>query len=287
MPKKTLKPVEQQPKTKITPGVTNDFKMGMVVVVFLITCFHLFEVVHFPNITIVSNEVLLGVVLLSMIYLWVQEVQDRRKLEVVNKELITAQEELKEAHLAIMKALIVSEEARDPYISGHSRRVTKYAMAIADKMDMDEDEKKHLEYAGYLHDIGKIGISDAILHKPGKLDKDEWEVIKRHPVVGVDILEPLNFLPKEKKMIRHHHERYDGGGYPDGLKGGDIPFGSRILCVADSFDAMNSNRPYRPPMSREKIVSELETSRGTQFDPKIVDVFLALIEEDETIFSKK
>ena len=282
-----MKSIEKQPEAKITPGVTSDFRMGMVALVFLITCFQPLFGVYFPGTTIISDEILLGVVLLAMIYLWVQEAKDRRKLEVINEELLIAQEELKEANLAAMKVLIVSEETKDPYLTGHSRRVTEYAVAIANKLNMGGSEKKSLEYAGYLHDIGKIGISDAILHKPGKLDKDEWEIIKKHPVVGVDILAPLKFLPEEKIMIKHHHERYDGGGYPDGLKGRGIPLGSRILAVADSFDAMNSKRAYRFALSREKIITELETSRGTQFDPEIIDIFLEILKESNIVFSKK
>ncbi len=280
----TLK--EEQAKIQIKPSVTTNFKMAMVVLTFLITCFHLLEVVYFPDVTLVSNEILLGVVLFAIIYLWVQEVKDRRKVEVVNIELLISQEELKEANIGAMKALITGEEARDPYISGHSRRVTEYTMAIADKLNMSEEEKKHMEYAGNLHDIGKIGISDAILHKAGKLDEDEWKIIKKHPEVGVGILASLKFLPEEKILIRHHHERYDGAGYPDGRKGENIPLGSRILAVADSFDAMNSKRSYRPPLSKEKIIKELETAKGTQFDPKIVDVFLDIIKQDDSIFVK-
>jgi len=277
---------EEQAKIQIKSSVTTNFKMGVVVLTFLITCFHLLEVVYFPDVTLVSNEILLGVVLFAIIYLWVQEVKDRRKVEVINVELLTTQEELKEANIDAMKALITGEEARDPYISGHSRRVTEYTMAIADKLKMSEEEKKHMEYAGNLHDIGKIGISDAILHKAGKLNEDEWKIIKKHPEVGVGILASLKFLPEEKILIRHHHERYDGAGYPDGRKGENIPLGSRILAVADSFDAMNSKRSYRPPLSKEKIIKELETAKGTQFDPKIVDIFLDIIKQDDSIFVK-
>lgn len=263
---------------------TKDFKMGMVIIIFLITCFHLFEVVYLPDFSLVSDKILLAIVLAAVTYLWVQEVSGRKKLESINSELIATQEELKESNLAAMRALIVSEESRDPYLRGHSRHVTEYAIAIADKMGLSDSEKKHIEYAGYLHDIGKVGISDTILHKPGKLDEEEWKVIKKHPVMALDILAPLKFLPEEKVMIRHHHERYDGGGYPDGLKGEEIPFGSRILSVADSFDAMNSKRPYRPPLPKEKIISEFKESRGIQFDPKVVDIFLDIINLDNSLF---
>jgi len=277
---------EEQQKTKIKPGVSSDFKMGMVILTFFITCFHLFEVVYLPGVIIIPNEILLAVVLFDVVYLWIQEVRDRKKLEITNNELFVAQEELKRANLDTMKALIVSEEARDPYLTGHSRRVTEYTLAIADRMNISEKEKKHMEYAGYLHDIGKIGISDAILHKEGKLNEEEWKAIKMHPTMGVEILDSLKFLPKEKFMIRHHHERYDGKGYPDGIKGSDIPLGARILAVADSFDAMNSRRSYRAPLTREKIISELKTGCGTQFDPKIVDIFLEIVKTNKNIFKK-
>ena len=279
--------MEQRARSDMPSSVTNDFKMGMVVLIFLITCFHLFEVLCFPSIAIVSNEVLLGIVLLAVVYLWIQEVRDRRRMQVVNEELLATQEELKESNIAAMKALITSEEARDPYTSGHSRRVTEYAVAIAKKMGLDEARARHIEYAGYLHDIGKIGISDAILNKESRLTDEEWRIIRKHPNTALEILNPLKFLPEEKVIIKHHHERYDGNGYPDGLKGEDIPVGARIMAVADSFDAMNSKRPYRDAFPEDKIITELKTVRGTQLDPKIVDIFLGMIDADKSIFERK
>lgn len=277
----------QESKKKLIPSASGDFKMGMVVLIFAITCFHLFEVTYLPGITIVSNEILLGIVLFAVIYLWVHEVKDRKKLEVINVSLLEAQEELKRANIATMKTLIASEEARDPYLKGHSRRVTEYAMAIARKMDIGHVERKRLEYAGSLHDIGKIGISDAILHKPGKLNDKEWKVIREHPVMSAEILAPLKFLSKENIMIKHHHEKYDGSGYPDKLKGEQIPIGARILAVADAFDAMNSKRSYRRPLPKEKIIAELEGGRGTQLDPEVVDIFLNMLKKDDSIFEKE
>ncbi|MFH0839514.1 MAG: HD domain-containing phosphohydrolase [Candidatus Omnitrophota bacterium] len=279
--------MKQRAKSEISLSVTSDFKMGMVVLIFLITCFHLFEVVYFPNVTIVSNEILLGVVLLAIAYLWIREVKDRKGIQVVNEELLTTQEELKESNIAAMKALIMSEEARDTYTSGHSKRVTEYAVAIAKRAGLDREERRHIEYAGYLHDIGKIGISDAILNKAGSLNADEWQIVKKHPNTALEILDPLKFLPEEKIIIKHHHERYDGKGYPDGLKEEEIPLGARIMAVADSFDAMNSKRPYRGALPKDKIISELKASKGTQLDPKIVDIFLAMLDKDSWIFERK
>ena len=279
--------MKQRAGSAIPSSATNDFKMGIVVLIFLITCFHLFEVVYFPKIVIISNEILLGAVLFAIVYLWVQEVRDRKMVQAINEEILSAHEELKESHIATMKALIMSEEARDPYTSGHSRRVTEYAVRIAKKMGLDEAYARHIEYAGYLHDIGKIGISDAILNKEGRLNDEEWKIIQRHPDMALEILNPLKFLPEEKVIIKYHHERYDGKGYPDGVKGEGIPVGARIMAVADSFDAMNSKRPYRDALSKEKIISELKISRGTQLDPRIVDVFLEMINSDSGIFDRK
>lgn len=278
--------MKQCAKSEMPASVTNDFKMGMVMLIFVITCFHLFEVVYFPDTVIVSNEILLGVVLFAVVYLWIQEIRDRKKAQIINEELLFAHEELKEANIAAMKALIVSEEARDTYTSGHSKRVTEYAVAIAKRMGLDHSERRRIEYAGYLHDIGKIGISDAILNKAGRLTDEEWQVIKKHPETAIEILNPLKFLPEEKIIIKHHHERYDGAGYPDGLKGEAIPLGARIMAVADSFDAMNSKRPYRDALAKDTIISELKKAKGGQLDPKIVDVFLCMLEKDSWIFKK-
>ena len=278
--------MELRSKSRIEPSVTKNFKMGVVIVIFLITCFHLFDVVYLPEARIISDRILLGLVLLAITYLWIHEMQDRRRLEVMSEELLTAHEELIEANIAAMKALMMSEEARDPYLTGHSLRVTQFAISIATKMNMNEADKRHLEFAGYLHDIGKLGISETILHKPGKLSEEEWTIVKKHPEMALEILVPLKFLPEEKIIIRHHHERYDGGGYPDGLEGEAIPLGSRILAVTDSFDAMNSKRPYRPPLPKEKIISELEVARGSQLDPEIVDIFMDIIKEKDSIFQK-
>lgn len=268
-------------------GATNDFKMGVVVLIFLITCFHLCEVAYFPHVTIISNEILLCAVLFAVVYLWMCEVRDRRRMQLINDELVSTYEELKESNIAAMKVLIMSEEARDAYTSGHSKRVTGYAVTIAKKMGLSESQVRHIRYAGYLHDIGKIGISDAILNKEGRLTDEEWQVIRKHPDMALEILNPLKFLPEEKVIIKHHHERYDGKGYPDGLSGKDIPLGARILSVADSFDAMNSKRPYRDALSKEKIISELKFARGAQLDPLVVDIFLTMLNADSTIFDRK
>jgi HD-GYP domain-containing protein (c-di-GMP phosphodiesterase class II) len=132
---------------------------------------------------------------------------------------------------------------------------------------------EHVRTASLLHDLGKVGVRDAILDKPGPLTPEEWTAMRQHPVTGWKILGPLGFLAEEARSVRHHHERFDGGGYPDGLAGNAIPLPARIIAVADAFDAMRTVRPYRPPLPLEKALAELEGNAGKQFDPTVVDAF--------------
>jgi len=193
---------------------------------------------------------------------------------------------LKQAEFDIIAALINAEEAKDAYTSGHSDRVTKISVAIVNEMKLGDDFKKTITRAGLLHDIGKIGISDAILLKKEKLTEEESEVIKSHSKRGAEILKPLTFLSPESKIILHHHEHYDGKGYPDGLKDDEIPLGSLILAVADAFDAMSSERPYRKALEKDAIITELKKSRSTLHKPEITDVFLGLIEKKPELWNK-
>ena len=160
------------------------------------------------------------------------------------------------------------------------------AFAIAKEMGFSEERQKVIKRAGMLHDLGKIGIIDSILKKPDKLNDEEWEVMKSHPKRALEILEPLKFLSVEKGIIVHHHERLDGKGYPDGIKGGEIPLGARIMAVADTFDAMNSHRAYREPVPRDIIISELKKVSGSQLDPAIVEVFLQLLEKEPRLWER-
>ncbi|MDA8324858.1 MAG: HD domain-containing protein, partial [Nitrospiraceae bacterium] len=151
---------------------------------------------------------------------------------------------------------------------------TGYALQIAAIMGLSEDEKNAIAFGGYLHDIGKIGVRDMVLLKQGVLTSEEVEEIRLHPVIGDNIISPMKFFPKEKSLIRHHHERFDGGGYPDGIGGDEIPLIVRILSIADTFDAMTSVRPYRSAKSHQAAVKELVRCSGTQFDGLIVNAFL-------------
>lgn len=179
-----------------------------------------------------------------------------------------------------MKTFTNFIDAKDKYTRGHSIRVGFYTKKIAEKMDFDEDELDNIYYIALLHDVGKINISDSILNKPGKLDEEERNIIETHTTNGAQILKDFNSVPHIVEGARYHHERYDGKGYPEGLAGENIPLVARIICVADAFDAMNSDRCYRKAYPMERIVKELKEGAGKQFDPEVVKVMLELIEEN-------
>lgn len=172
-------------------------------------------------------------------------------------------------------------DARDPYTAGHSQRVAEYSVKIAEKAGFSENEIDLLRKSALLHDIGKIGVRDNVLLKEGRLTDGEYEQIKLHPVIGANILEQVN-LPQEMKPllpgVKYHHERYDGGGYPEGLRGENIPVFGRLMAVADAYDAMTSNRPYRNGMSQEKALDIIKGGKGTQWDPYFVDIFITIME---------
>ncbi len=181
----------------------------------------------------------------------------------------------------MVQTLAVTIDAKDRYTNGHSFRVSWYASALAEKLGWPEEELKALRREALLHDIGKIGVPDAVLNKPGKLTDEEFAVIKAHTTVGSDILERAQSLHESALVARHHHERYDGRGYPDGLKGEEIPLHARVVTIADTYDAMHSDRIYRKGLSYDVILSELVKGRGTQFDPALLDAFLPLFESGE------
>jgi HD-GYP domain-containing protein (c-di-GMP phosphodiesterase class II) len=186
---------------------------------------------------------------------------------------------LQEVYLNTVSALTEAIDTRDHYTKNHSEHVTKYAICIGKEMGLDDKRMEILNNASKLHDIGKIGVHDYILMKPGKLTNEEWEEIKLHSLKGVKILQPLTFLNGSIDAIRSHHERYDGGGYPDGKKGEDIPLEARIMAVADSFDAMTTERPYRKALSIDEAKEEIIRNKGTQFDPQAVDAFLRCLDK--------
>ncbi|MCP3929854.1 MAG: response regulator [Bacteroidetes bacterium] len=195
------------------------------------------------------------------------------KLEEQNKLLLTYSDSLEKATVQMMSSLQNAMEAKDDYTAGHTMRVTEYAVMLGMELDISQEELIVLRRAAQFHDIGKLVIDLSCIQKPGKLTEDEWVLIKEHPSVGASIVEPLLFMEREKFIIRHHHERMDGKGYPYGLKGDDLDILTKILTVVDSYDAMTSRRNYRRNMTMEDALKELQICSGTQFDKRVVEAF--------------
>ena len=195
-------------------------------------------------------------------------------------ENIALYENIYENLFSTLFAFVTALEVRDLYTRKHSTRVARVAHMIAEEMGCTEEELDMINVAGSLHDIGKIGIRDDILLKPGRLTQDEYEEIKEHPAIGADIISKLGLWGREAQIIRHHHERFDGTGYPDGIKGAQIPKLARILSVADSYDAMASDRAYRKKMDKHVVLDIIIKNSGTQFDPDVVAVFLRVADQD-------
>lgn len=205
------------------------------------------------------------------------EAYQNRLEELVEERTIKLQQALrtlKKAHLDSVKVLAEAIDAKDPYTRGHSDRVKRMSLSIAKEMGFSEEKLESLEYGALLHDIGKIGIKDEILQKQGPLNGEEYQYIKEHPLIGVKIVEGVEFFRDKIPIIRHHHEYYDGSGYPDGLAGEAIPIEARIISLPDAFDAMTSARPHRGVMPLQDVLEELERCKGRQFDPRVLDIFL-------------
>ena len=190
-------------------------------------------------------------------------------------------ESLEEIYIEVITAMASAIDARDAYTHGHSNRVTEYAVAIADAMRLSPAEVDIIRNASILHDVGKIGIKEDILKKPGRLTEEERREMEYHPFIGTKILQSVKLLEPVMPLVYHHHERYDGTGYPDGLRGEDIPLGARIISVADAFESMTSDRPYRKALPLEEAMAELRYGAGRQFDPRVVEVFLKLAEDGD------
>jgi hypothetical protein len=183
---------------------------------------------------------------------------------------------MRRAYLEAIMTLTASLDAKDSSTLGHSQRVSLYAVEIGRYLGMEDPEIEMLRYVGVLHDIGKVGIRDAILKKPGVFTVEEYEEMKRHPIIGANIISGIKSLGSASSWVRHHHERFDGDGFPDGIKGAEIPLGARIIAVADSLDAITSVRPYRDPMTWELGLLEVSRCSGSQFDPKVVKALIAI-----------
>jgi len=217
----------------------------------------------------------------------VRSALDKRRLLLENREyqlyledkVRKQTEKIRRSFLNSITSLVVALEARDQYTSGHSQRVSKMALAISQSLDMARNQTKIIKLAGLLHDIGKIGIKESVLLKQDRLTDEEYSHISAHSVIGERILRPVIDDQEILKIVRHHHERHDGRGYPDGLSGEQIPWGARILAVADTYDAMTSDRPYRKALSPRIALDELKRQINTQFDPAVVEAFHTMMSE--------
>jgi len=203
---------------------------------------------------------------------------DQSAMTIENAELYR---HMQDTYLGTIQTLARAIDAKDPYTKGHSDRVTRYAVEIAREMKLSESIIRNIEYAALIHDIGKIGIQEAILTKKGKLSGTEYEVVKMHPLIGESIITPVKFLNGIAPLILYHHESFNGKGYLEGLRGEGIPLGARIISVADSFDAMTSDRPYRKALTKEEARRELEKYSGKNFDPEVVKAFFRVLDRGE------
>ena len=206
------------------------------------------------------------------------EVREKTR-ELADKNVLLEQygHQLENATVQVMSTLQAAMEEKDEYTAGHTRRVTQYALLLGEEIGLSEQDMIILERASHFHDIGKLVIDLSCIQKPGKLTAEEWALIKKHPEVGANIIQPLEFTKRERSIILHHHERLDGNGYPTGIGGDEIDLLTRIITVADSYDAMTSRRNYRRNLSIIEAVAELRRCAGTQFDPDLVEVFAGII----------
>jgi len=218
----------------------------------------------------------LTIVIEKGIQLRIMKLENLKYKYYLENEIDKKTKEMKKAYIDTVNAFIHSIEMRDAYTGGHSGRVSKIAYRIAKDLLFNKTKLEEVRIGGILHDIGKIGISDRILQKPGKLTIEEYNEIKKHPQRGSEIIKDITFLKPILPYILHHHERFDGRGYPHGLKAKNIPLEGRILAVADAYEAMTSNRPYRKAMPIKKATNEILSNAGSQFDPEIVNIFKKL-----------
>ena len=218
--------------------------------------------------------------LLLLIESGIKSIEQMNTIKTINEQLHDKNQELERAYLDTIGILRQTVEAKDPYTRGHSDRVSEYSVLIGKKLGLDENTLHILKIGGLFHDIGKIGIPDSILLKESKLSDEEYSQIKNHPMIGVHMLGDAAIFTDILPIVKHHHERYDGHGYPSQLVGDDIPYVARIAAVADTFDAMTSKRSYRDSLPIDVVRAEIERCSGTQFDPNIAKVFLDIMDND-------
>lgn len=234
-----------------------------------------------PEAAIAFSLLITVYVFARMINSTLKKRRDAVKEAVIATEKANASAEKMMLSMKMLETLAGTLDAKDKYTNGHSMRVAFYSTRLAEELGWDKERISVLRYEALLHDIGKIGVPDAILNKPSRLSEMEFGLIKSHTIVGADILKNMIAVPEATKVARYHHERYDGKGYPDGLQGTEIPFNARIVGIADAYDAMSSDRIYRKALSQDIIRNELINGRGTQFDPELLDKFVEMLDSDK------
>ena len=215
--------------------------------------------------------------LLLLIESGIKAISQMNTIKEINDELKDTYDKLERAYMESIQTLRYTVEAKDTYTRGHSDRVSEFSVLIGKHLGLSNEDLKVLQIGGLFHDIGKIGVPDSILLKEGKLTDDEYSEIKNHPTIGAHILSNATIFQNIIPIVKHHHEKYDGNGYPSKLKGEDIPYFARIAAIADTFDAMTSKRTYRDALPLDVVIAEIERCKGTQFDPKLADVFLDIL----------
>ena len=218
--------------------------------------------------------------LLLLIESGIKSIAQMNEIKEINKELSETYEKLESAYMESIETLRHTVDAKDTYTRGHSDRVAEFSVLIGKKLGLSEQDLRTLRIGGLFHDIGKIGVPDSILQKDTRLTDDEYSEIKNHPAIGVHILSTASIFNDIIPIVKHHHEKWDGNGYPSKLKGEDIPYFARIATIADSFDAMSSRRSYRDSLPLERIKEEFRNNKGIQFDPKLADLFLDILENE-------
>ncbi len=224
--------------------------------------------------------------LLLLIESGIKSVAQMNEIKRINDELSDTYEKLEQAYMESIQTVRYTVEAKDTYTRGHSDRVSEYSVLIGQKLGLPEEDIRRLRIGGLFHDVGKIGVPDNILQKNGKLTDDEYSEIKNHPTIGAHILSSASIFQDIIPIVKHHHERYDGRGYPGQLKGEEIPYLARIAAVADAFDAMTSRRVYRDSLPIDRVISEIDNNKGTQFDPQIADAFLDILKNNYTVIKE-
>ena len=216
--------------------------------------------------------------LLLLIESGIKSIEQMNMIKQINADLQESKEQLERAYMESIETLRFTVEAKDAYTRGHSDRVSAYAVLIGEVLGLSDEDIKTLRIGGLFHDIGKIGVPDSILLKPGKLTDDEYSEIKNHPTIGAHILSNASLFSDMLPIVKHHHERFDGRGYPSQLVGEDIPYLARITAIADTFDAMTSRRPYRDALVMQSVKDEFVRCSGSQFDPALIPVFMDILE---------